>query len=57
MKRDLGSLVTVIGLLIALSTGDAAFAQKSGGVLRVHAIDSPPSLSIHEEVEPSRRGR
>jgi hypothetical protein len=26
-----------------------SFAQKSGGILRVHAIDSPPSLSMHEE--------
>jgi len=28
-----------------------SFAQKSGGILRVHAIDSPPSLSMHEEVD------
>ena len=28
-----------------------SFAQKSGGILRVHAIDSPPSLSIHEEID------
>ena len=29
----------------------APFAQKSGGILRVHALDSPPSLSMHEEVD------
>jgi hypothetical protein len=28
-----------------------SFAQKSGGLLRVHAIDSPPSLSMHEEID------
>src|SRR5712671_2902169 len=28
-----------------------SFAQKSGGILRVHAIDSPPSLSMHEEID------
>src|SRR6202048_4696391 len=28
-----------------------SFAQKSGGILHVHAIDSPPSMSMHEEVD------
>jgi peptide/nickel transport system substrate-binding protein len=28
-----------------------SFAQKSGGMLTVHAIDSPPSLSMHEEID------
>jgi hypothetical protein len=31
-----------------------SFAQKSGGILRVHAIDSPPSLSMHEEPASAR---
>jgi peptide/nickel transport system substrate-binding protein len=35
----------VLGLLVA---GPAA-AQKSGGVLRIQHMDSPPSASIHEE--------
>jgi peptide/nickel transport system substrate-binding protein len=38
-------------LLIAISGAGTAFAQRSGGTLRVHAIDSPPSLSMHEEVD------
>src|SRR6516162_5552136 len=38
--------------LVASAFGIApGFAQKSGGVLRVHAIDSPPSLSMHEEID------
>ena len=38
-------------MLIALATAEPAFAQKTGGILRVHAGDSPPSLSMHEEVD------
>jgi len=37
-------------LVAAMTAAGAAYAQKSGGVLRVHALDSPPSLSMHEEV-------
>ena len=37
--------------LAAMTATDAAFAQKSGGILRVHALDSPPSLSMHDEVD------
>jgi hypothetical protein len=32
-------------LVAAMTATGAAYAQKSGGVLRVHALDSPPSLS------------
>src|SRR5262252_7897208 len=51
MKRDLRALGAVAGLLVAMSAADPAVAQKSGGVLHVHALDSPPSLSMHEEVD------
>ena len=51
MKRDLRALGAVAGLLVAMSAADPAVAQKSGGILRVHALDSPPSLSMHEEVD------
>jgi peptide/nickel transport system substrate-binding protein len=51
MRRELCSL-TVVGLLLtAMVTADTAYAQKSGGILRVHALDSPPSVSMHEEVD------
>jgi peptide/nickel transport system substrate-binding protein len=51
MKREPGRLAAALGLLMALSAGEGAFAQQPGGILRVHALDSPPSLSMHEEVD------
>ena len=36
-------------LLIALSGGGAAWAQKTGGILKMYSPDSPASMSIHEE--------
>jgi peptide/nickel transport system substrate-binding protein len=51
MRRDLRSLCATGLLLTAVATADTAFAQKPGGILRVHAGDSPPSLSMHEEVD------
>ena len=38
-------------LLAAMTVTGAVCAQKSGGILRVHALDSPPSLSMHEEAD------
>src|SRR5260370_14132674 len=49
MRLDLRMLAATGALLLAMSATGPAFAQKSGGVLRVHANDSPPSLSMHEE--------
>jgi peptide/nickel transport system substrate-binding protein len=37
-------------LAVAMTAANATFAQKQGGILKVHQWDSPPSLSIHEEV-------
>ena len=51
MKRDLRALAAAAALLAAMSVADTTLAQKSGGILRVHALDSPPSLSMHEEVD------
>ena len=43
-------LVTVaIGLFAMLASGGTALAQKKGGILRQYIIDSPASMSIHEE--------
>ena len=50
MKRDLRVLAAAGSLAFAFFAADVAFAQKSGGILRVHQWDSPPSLSIHEEI-------
>ena len=36
-------------LLLGFCAGDAAFAQKQGGILRVPHFDSPASMSLLEE--------
>src|SRR6516165_4436341 len=51
MKRNLRILTTSGALLTAMATAGAAFAQNQGGVLHVHAGDSPPSMSMLEEVD------
>jgi peptide/nickel transport system substrate-binding protein len=51
MKRELSRLIGAIGLLMTISVSATALGQKQGGVLRVLAGDSPPSLSMHEEVD------
>jgi peptide/nickel transport system substrate-binding protein len=51
MACQIRALIFTGGLLLALCAGAPSFAQKSGGVLHVHALDSPPSLSMHEEVD------
>src|SRR5467141_3545861 len=49
MKRRFRTIAAVGALLIAMSAPDAAFAQKSGGILRISHGDSPASMSTHEE--------
>jgi ABC-type transport system substrate-binding protein len=54
MKRNLWACAAVTmaaGLSLGIAAGNPALAQKPGGTLRVHALDSPPSLSMHEEVD------
>jgi peptide/nickel transport system substrate-binding protein len=51
MSRHLRMLAAFGSLLVAISASQASFAQKPGGVLLVHAGDSPPSMSMHEEVD------
>ncbi len=43
-----GGLTAALACALACNAG-AAFAQKSGGVLRMYHRDNPPSASIHEE--------
>jgi peptide/nickel transport system substrate-binding protein len=40
--------MAVVSMALAMST--AAYAQKSGGKLRVQLTDTPPSTSLHEEI-------
>ena len=50
VKRNLRVLLPAAGLLLlATSVGEAAFAQKQGGTLRMSHFDSPASMSLHEE--------
>ena len=51
MTRSLGTFVMVGASLAVIFGSAAALAQKQGGTLRVHALDSPPSLSMHEEAD------
>jgi peptide/nickel transport system substrate-binding protein len=44
--------IAVATALASLLTGGTAAAQKSGGVLKVHLWDSPPSLSVLDGVNP-----
>src|SRR5437899_1972612 len=49
MKFTLRAAVAASALLISISAGGTASAQKRGGVLRMYTPDSPASMSIHEE--------
>src|SRR6516165_2478852 len=49
MKRDLRVLAVAATLLLGCSAGDLAFAQKSGGILKISHFDSPASMSLLEE--------
>jgi peptide/nickel transport system substrate-binding protein len=47
--RKLSVAAAAGAFLAVLSHGDVALAQKSGGVLKIQHLDSPASMSIHEE--------
>ena len=49
MKRKLRARVAMTGLLTALLAARPALAQKASGLLKSYSIDSPASMSIHEE--------
>jgi peptide/nickel transport system substrate-binding protein len=43
------ALATLGGLFIAACCNHTAFAQKSGGILKISFFDNPASMSLHEE--------
>src|SRR5437764_2280821 len=49
MARCVLRFVAAGFVLQAISIIDPAVAQKTGGILRQYIIDSPASMSIHEE--------
>jgi len=50
MTRKLRAFAAVAVGLVAVATANRALAQKQGGILKSYSIDSPASMSIHEEV-------
>src|SRR3984893_16992518 len=50
MKRVLQLISAAGALLPAFAASEPAYAQKHGGILKSYSIDSPASMSIHEEV-------
>ena len=49
MKRYVRAAATAGALIAALAVTDPALAQKSGGTLKISFLDSPASMSLHEE--------
>src|SRR6516225_7280819 len=56
MTLKLPAAAVMSVLLIALSGGGEAFAQKQGGILKIGQFDSPASMSIHEESSNTAEG-
>jgi ABC-type oligopeptide transport system substrate-binding subunit len=52
MNRGLRRLAVAVALSAAFFVRGMAFAQKSGGILKIYALDSPASMSTHEEAAP-----
>ena len=50
MARKLRVFAAVAVALVAVATANRALARKQGGILKSYSIDSPASMSIHEEV-------
>ena len=49
MKRALGRVAAGVVTIALMVPSHSAFAEKSGGILRIQHWDSPASMSIHEE--------
>src|SRR6266581_4815643 len=53
MRRHVRALAIVAAMLPGMATGGAATAQKPGGILKLYAWDSPPSMSILDGPNPT----
>jgi hypothetical protein len=41
-------LLRIVATVVAMLAGaNCAYAQKQGGILKLHTLDSPASMSIH----------
>src|SRR6266436_3661283 len=50
MTPQLRFVATAFAVCLAVIAAGPAAAQKRGGILKVYNLDSPASMSIHEEV-------
>src|SRR5205823_9372714 len=48
MRRSLAKRLIALLLLLSLTAGNSAWAQKRGGVLKLYSPDSPGNMSMHE---------
>jgi len=49
MAKKFSALAAAGGVMVAVAISVPVWAQKQGGILRQYMIDSPASMSIHEE--------
>ena len=49
MIANLRAVAMVVPLCATLLSGETASAEKTGGILKMFTVDSPASMSIHEE--------
>src|SRR5215216_927757 len=49
MAGKTSTVAAALGLSVLLSAAAAGAEPKSGGILKLYMIDSPASMSIHEE--------
>jgi len=49
-------IVAATGMLLGMTFGNPAWAQKPGGTLKMYFFDSPASMSIHEEATIASQG-
>ena len=52
MAQKFRVLIAAAGVIMATAIAVPVSAQKQGGILRQYMIDSPASMSIHEEATP-----
>src|SRR5204862_4438825 len=50
MTPRLRPLAVPVAVVVGIVAADPALAQKRGGVLKAYTLDSPASMSTHEEV-------
>src|SRR5215469_1395918 len=52
MTRKRGAAAAASALLVAITAGGSALAQKPSGILKMYVWDNPPSMSMLDGVNP-----